>query len=193
MARNLNVLFADQELKNLFVGETIPLKMEYDETNVELESLSPLSYTMLMDYKTYLQNDILQKVDRCSMSQSLESREPYLDHRIIEFVAQLPDEFKYNKGVKKHILKEITHQYIPKELLDRPKMGFSIPLEAWLKNELRPLVEIYFDTKVIASQGIFDPKYLSSLYSDFIKGVSGLEQKVWRILMFQMWHHKWMK
>ncbi|MBK6521013.1 MAG: asparagine synthase (glutamine-hydrolyzing) [Sphingobacteriaceae bacterium] len=139
MARNLNVLFADQELKNLFVGETIPLKMEYDETNVELESLSPLSYTMLMDYKTYLQNDILQKVDRCSMSQSLESREPYLDHRIIEFVAQLPDEYKYNKGVKKHILKEITHQYIPKELLDRPKMGFSIPLEAWLKNELRPL------------------------------------------------------
>jgi len=192
IARNLNVLFADEELKNLFVGGAESLKMEYDDTNVKLESLSPLSYAMLMDYKTYLQNDILQKVDRCSMSQSLESREPYLDHRLVELVAQLPDEFKYHKGVKKHILKEITHQYIPKELLDRPKMGFSIPLAAWLRNELRPLVETYFNPSIITSQGVFNPKYISSLYSNFIKGETGLEQRVWRILMFQMWHHKWM-
>lgn len=192
IARNLNVLFSIQELKNLFVENVTPLQMEYDETNLELEALSPLSYAMLMDYKTYLQNDILQKVDRCSMSQSLESREPYLDHRLIEFVAQLPDEFKYHKGIKKYILKEITHQYIPKELLDRPKMGFSIPLEAWLRSELQPLVQTYFDPKMIVSQGILNPKYVSSLYSNFKNGERGLEQKIWRILMFQMWHHKWM-
>jgi asparagine synthase (glutamine-hydrolysing) len=126
------------------------------------------------------------------MSQGLESREPYLDHRLIEFVAQLPDDFKYHKGVKKHILKEITHQYIPKELMDRPKMGFSIPLDNWLRNELRPLIENFFDANLISSQGIFDPKYLDSLYREFINGQKGLEQKVWRILMFQMWYYKWM-
>jgi asparagine synthase (glutamine-hydrolysing) len=190
--RNLNVLFSTTELLDLFAKDANPLEMEYDEENLKLESLSPLAYAMLMDYKTYLPNDILQKVDKCSMSQGLESREPYLDHRLIEFVAQLPDDFKYHKGVKKHILKEITHQYIPKELMDRPKMGFSIPLDNWLRNELRPLIENFFDANLISSQGIFDPKYLDSLYREFINGQKGLEQKVWRILMFQMWYYKWM-
>lgn len=190
--RNLNILFADVELKNLFYARTQPLTMVYDETNEKLESLSPLSYAMLMDYKTYLQDDILQKVDRCSMSQSLESREPYLDHRVIEFVAQLPDHYKYHKGNKKYLLKEIAYQYIPKQLLDRPKMGFSIPLDTWLRNELRPLVESYFSEEKIKAQGIFNSKYVTSLYADFKKGEKGLEQKVWRMLMFQMWFHRWM-
>jgi asparagine synthase (glutamine-hydrolysing) len=192
ITKNLNILFADVELENLFTSEVHPLAMIYDEPNEELESLSPLSYAMLMDYKTYLQDDILQKVDRCSMSQGLESREPYLDHRVIEFVARLPDEHKYHKGNKKHVLKEIAYQYIPKELLDRPKMGFSIPLDAWLRNELRPLVEEYFSEERLNAQGIFNPKYVRSLYSDFKKGETGLEQKVWRMLMFQMWYKKWM-
>ncbi len=190
--KNLNILFADVELENLFVGKTQPLTMVYDEKNENLESLSPLSYAMLMDYKTYLQDDILQKVDRCSMSQGLESREPYLDHRVIEFVAQLPDDYKYHRGSKKHLLKEIAYQYIPKQLLDRPKMGFSIPLDTFLRNELRPLVEAYFSEEKIKEQGIFNPKYITSLYADFKKGETGLEQKIWRMLMFQMWFHKWM-
>jgi asparagine synthase (glutamine-hydrolysing) len=190
--RNLNILFTDAELKNLFSNTVHPLAMIYDESNEELESLSPLSYAMLMDYKTYLQDDILQKVDRCSMSQGLESREPYLDHRVIEFVARIPDEHKYHKGNKKYLLKEIAYQYIPKELLDRPKMGFSIPLDTWLRNELKPLVEEYFSEERLSEQGIFNPKYVSSLYSDFKKGETGLEQKVWRMLMFQMWYRKWM-
>jgi asparagine synthase (glutamine-hydrolysing) len=189
--RNLNILFSDVELQDLFMNLINPLPMVYDNEDKELESLSSLSYAMLMDYKTYLQDDILQKVDRCSMSQGLESREPYLDHRIVEFVAQLPDEFKYHKGVKKHILKEITYRYIPKNLLDRPKMGFSIPLEAWLRNELNPLVEHYFEESKIKTQGIFNHKYVRSLYTNFKSGQKGLEQKVWRILMFQMWYEKW--
>ncbi len=192
ITRNLNILFTNQELNNLLVNKCEPLQMEYDQKDSNLESLSPLSFMMLMDYKTYLSDDILQKVDRCSMSQSLESREPYLDHRIIEFVSQLPDEFKYHSGVKKYILKEITHQYVPKKLLDRPKMGFSIPLDSWLRNEILNLIEYYFNENNMKSQLIFNPQYIKSLYSSFKNGNKGLEQKIWRILVFQMWYKKWM-
>ena len=96
---------------------------------------------MAIDFQTYLLDDILQKVDRATMTHSLEGREPFLDHRILEFAAQLPDNFKYNNGIKKRILKDITHQYIPQKLLDRPKMGFAIPIASWLNNQLKDYVQ----------------------------------------------------
>ena len=82
-------------------------------------------------------DDILQKVDRATMSVSLEGREPFLDQHIIEWAAQLPSDYKYHKGEKKYILRQIVHKYIPKEMMDRPKMGFAIPVENWLANELK--------------------------------------------------------
>jgi asparagine synthase (glutamine-hydrolysing) len=117
---------------------------------------SPLAYMMAIDYQTYLIDDILQKVDRASMTASLEGREPFLDHRVIEWAAQLPDNYKYYKGSKKHIIKEIVHQYIPKELMDRPKMGFAIPIENWLMIDLKEKCFIIWMIKRIEdSRNIF--------------------------------------
>lgn len=123
---------------------------------------------MAVDYQTYLVDDILQKVDRAGMSVSLEGREPFLDHRIIEWAAQLPSHFKYNKGKKKIILKEIVHKYIPQHIMDRPKMGFGIPLQHWLTQELKPFVDELFDDKYIEAQGIFNNAEIQRLRNSFI-------------------------
>ena len=116
----------------------------FDSNDLKADNYSTLSYMMAVDYQTYLLDDILQKVDRAGMSVSLEGREPFLDHRIIEWAAQLPLDYKYNNGNKKFILKEIVHKYIPAKMMDRPKMGFGIPISAWLQNDLKPFVDHVF-------------------------------------------------
>jgi asparagine synthase (glutamine-hydrolysing) len=131
------------------------IETSYQSNNLLNKYHSPLSYMMAIDYQTYLLDDILQKVDRAAMSVSLEGREPFLDHTVIEWAAQLPDNYKYNNGNKKYILKEIVHQYIPKELMDRPKMGFAIPIENWLTIDLKDKVFYYLDSKKIANQRNF--------------------------------------
>jgi asparagine synthase (glutamine-hydrolysing) len=154
---------------------------------------SPLSYMMAIDFQTYMLDDILQKVDRATMTNSLEAREPMLDHRILEFAAQLPDEYKYQNGLKKRILRDITHDYIPKEFLDRPKMGFAIPIAKWLKNELREHVEEYLNKDRIEKQGIFNWDFIAKLKIDFFGGRKEYDTQLWYFLMFQMWHERWME
>ena len=95
---------------------------------------------MLLDMETYLPGDILCKVDRASMRYSLETRCPILDTGVMEYAMGLPHEFKYYKGVKKRILKDITYEYIPRELLERPKKGFSVPLDKWMRGPLKEQV-----------------------------------------------------
>jgi len=147
---------------------------------------------MAIDYQTYLVDDILQKVDRATMTASLEGREPFLDHRVIEWAATLPDEFKYSNGEKKFILKEIVHQYIPKALMDRPKMGFAIPIANWMKEDLRDLVEDHLNEEMIKEQGIFQWEYVHKLKRDFFGGKKEFDVKLWYLLMFQMWYRRWM-
>jgi asparagine synthase (glutamine-hydrolysing) len=147
---------------------------------------------MAIDYQTYLLDDILQKVDRASMTVSLEGREPFLDHRVIEWAAQLPNDYKYYKGIKKHIIKEIVHQYIPKELMDRPKMGFAIPIENWLTVDLKEKVFYYLSNEKIIAQGIFSEVAVEKLKLNFYAGKKEYALKIWYLLMFQMWYEKWM-
>ena len=140
-----------------------------------------------IDYKTYMIDDVLHKVDRATMSVSLEGREPLLDYRIIEFVAQLPDRYKIKDGEKKWLLKQITHKYIPKEIMDRPKMGFGVPIEKWLKNELKYLIEDFFEL-----DSILDKKELSEIKSLFFQNRVNY-QMILNILIFQMWWKRWME
>ncbi len=154
---------------------------------------SHLNTMLSIDYQSYLPDDILQKVDRATMSASLEGREPFLDHRIIEFAAQLPDHYKYNNGIKKHILKEITQKHIPKELLDRPKMGFGIPIENWMMHELKDIVQTYLADARIQKQGIFDGAEVANMKKHFFAGKRELGYKMWYMLMFQMWYEQWME
>jgi asparagine synthase (glutamine-hydrolysing) len=165
----------------------------YTSKELKRASESPLSYMMAIDYTTYLVDDILQKVDRATMTVSLEGREPLLDHRIIEYAAQLPDDFKYQKGEKKYILKEIVHSYIPKEMMDRPKMGFAIPIAKWMQSELKNHVEEYLSESKIKAQGIFHWEAISEMKNKFFAGKKELDSKLWYLLMFQMWYERWMK
>ena len=189
----LSQQFNDEQIKSVmnFNFESLPTMFQSNELLKDFKS--PLSYMMAIDFQTYMLDDILQKVDRATMTNSLEGREPMLDHRILEFAAQLPDEFKYQNGIKKRILREITHDFIPKELLDRPKMGFAIPIERWLKNELKGHVEEYLNEDRIKNQGIFNWEFIVKLKIDFNRGRKEYVTKLWYILMFQMWYQRWME
>lgn len=151
-----------------------------------------INTALALDYKTYMADDILVKVDRATMSVGLEGREPLLDHRIIEFVSQLPSELKYNKGIKKYLLKEITYKYVPKELLDRPKTGFGIPVYSWLQNDLKEYVYYYISEEQLSKHNFINIKEALRMRADFMAGKKGYEVKIWLIIMFQMWWNKWM-
>ena len=190
---SLSQQFNDEQMKSVMKSEFTSLPTMFQSKEMLEDFKSPLSYMMAIDFQTYMLDDILQKVDRATMTNSLEGREPMLDHRILEFVAQLPDEYKYQNGIKKRILREITHDYIPKELLDRPKMGFAIPIAKWLKNELRDHVEEYLNEDRIEKQGIFNWEFITKLKMDFYKGRKEYDSKLWYFLMFQMWYERWME
>ncbi len=151
-----------------------------------------LSIALATDYSSYLQNDILTKVDRATMSVSLEGREPFLDHRLIEFAAQLPNSFKYGH-TQKMILKDIVYKYVPKQLMDRPKTGFSIPVYSWLKDDLYYLLEENLNSTVIAKTGLFNPIHVQKLKRNFMNGQLYDPTIIWKLLQFQMWYNMWIK
>lgn len=150
---------------------------------------------MLLDMDTYLPGDILCKVDRASMKYSLEARCPFLDKNVIEFSLGLPLEYKIRNGELKKILKDITHQYIPKELMDRPKQGFGVPIETWLRTELREQLLSYTDFTFLKNQDIFEPEQLRKQVSFFVENGStrgNYAAFVWAYFIFQQWYEKYM-
>ncbi len=150
---------------------------------------------MLLDMDTYLPGDILCKVDRASMKYSLEARCPFLDKNVIEFSLGLPLEYKIRNGELKKILKDITHQYIPKELMDRPKQGFGVPIERWLRTELREQLLSYTDFTFLKNQDIFEPEQLRKQVSFFVENGStrgNYAAFVWAYFIFQQWYEKYM-
>ena len=189
---SLTKQMGEDDIAALFKSPIDILSTAFDSKELKPEFHSTLSYIMAIDYQTYLLDDILQKVDRAGMSVSLEGREPFLDHRIIEWAAQLPMEYKYNKGNKKYILKQIVHKYLPKEMMDRPKMGFGIPIANWLQNDLKPFVDQYFDESFIIKQNIFNNTEIQRIKESFYQGKIERAEKIWYLLMFQMWYDKWM-
>ena len=182
----------EKSLDKLFKEKIGKLETAFESKELKKEYHSTLSLMLAIDYQTYLLDDILQKVDRAGMSVSLEGREPFLDQRVIEWAAQLPDEFKYYKGNKKYILKEIVHRHVPKEMMDRPKMGFGIPIGDWLLKDLKPFVDMYFDEAFILKQQIFNNDEIQRIRKSFYQGKIERAEKIWYLLMFQMWYDKWM-
>lgn len=142
---------------------------------------------MLEDMLMYHPDDILTKVDRCAMAVSLETRVPMLDKDVIEFAWQLPIEYKKKDGVRKKVLKEVLYRYVPKELMERPKTGFSIPIDKWLREpKLRAWAETLLDRKLIEKQGILNPDVVEYMWKDYIENHQWRIQ-IWYILMFQEW------
>ena len=194
----LNILLSitrqmnDEGIADLFKTPVATLTSAFESRELKKEYHSTLSMMLAIDYQTYLLDDILQKVDRAGMSVSLEGREPFLDQRVIEWAAQLPENFKYNNGNKKYILKEIVHKYIPRKMMDRPKMGFGIPISDWLLGDLKPFVDQYFDEGFIEKQNIFKNREVQRIRNSFYHGKIERAEKIWYLLMFQMWYDKWM-
>jgi asparagine synthase (glutamine-hydrolysing) len=191
LLKNLSQVFTQRDLQQFFVSPVNDLKTAHESNELQNGFYDSLSYMMAVDYQTYLVDDILQKVDRATMSVSLEGREPFLDQHIIEWAAQLPTAYKYHNGQKKYILKQIVHKYIPREIMERPKMGFGIPIESWLQNELKPLVLQYLDDVHLAAHGLFRKEEVKKLLKEFYSGRKEKHLKVWYILMFQMWYQRW--
>jgi asparagine synthase (glutamine-hydrolysing) len=180
----------DTNLERLLNEPYNEAKTNFDEELGNIEFL--LDRVLAKDYKTYMVDDILTKVDRATMSVSLEGREPFLDQNIIDWVARLPIHLKINNGNKKYLLKEIVHKYIPKSIMDRPKMGFGLPIEYWFKKELNEYFHIYLSEKFIVNQGIFDFRLINNWVTSYNFGKNDYIKQLWVILMFQLWYKKWM-
>ena len=154
------------------------------------DNIDFLDYMMATDYKLFMNDDILTKVDRATMSVNLEGREPLLDHRLIEYMAGIPLEIKYKEKQGKYILKKVVNKFIPKDMIEKPKSGFQVPLNEWLRSKLKPIVLEYLDeTKLDAN--IFDLHQISLLKERFFQG-EDLGTAIWFILVYQMWKERWL-
>ena len=190
---NVNYIVSKYILGNILLNHEFSLNDKYFSLEGLTDNVQELY--MFTDILTYLPDDILTKVDRASMSVALEARVPILDHRIIEFSLQLPHDLKYKNGEKKYLLKKLAYQYVPQELLDRPKHGFMIPVFKWLRNELKPLLNDLLSDNYIARQGIFNFSGISSLIKAFENsGDKFLNGHIlWNLFVFQLWYSKFLK
>jgi asparagine synthase (glutamine-hydrolysing) len=165
----------------------------FDQGETMTRQEDSLNRLLAVDYKTFLLDNNLVKVDRATMSVGLEGREPMLDHRIIEFVAQLPAALKVRGGVNKYILKQIVHKYIPKKMMDRPKMPFLAPLGVWFKDELKEKVQYYLGEGQLKESGLFNAAPIVALRKEYLEGRQVNYQKLWNLLVFQLWYERWVK
>ena len=197
--------------------ETLDIPMtarDYLATDYNLrENIAPILYPMesvykvddfqirrmLLDMDTYLPEDILTKMDRASMKYSLEARCPIMDTEVMEYSFRIPHKFKYHNGDKKHILKDIAYDYIPRELLDRPKTGFGVPMDQWLRGPLKEQLLDYSSTSFLKKQGVFDPDYVSRFINNYVvNGDAGpatganYSKIAWSFYIFQQWYNFYM-
>lgn len=182
---------------NMVNGEKLPILYQvesgYNEKNWQ-------ERRMLLDMDTYLPGDILCKVDRASMKYSLEARCPILDKDVMEYSYRLPHSFKYDRGVKKRILKDIAYDYIPRELLDRPKVGFGVPLDKWLRGPLREQLSDMTAHDFLVKQGIFDADFVCKMLQTYMEhGDAGpatganYSKLMWSYFVFQQWYNAYMQ
>lgn len=185
-------IFFRPEVDRLIIHPAEVKETEFDLYDGIMESNDLLNSLLSIDYKTYQFDNVLAKVDRATMSCGLEGREPLLDHRIIEYVARLDSGFKIKGDNRKYLLKKIAHEHLPKEMMDRPKMGFGVPIIGWFREELREYLLHYLSERRLVEGGILNVKEALKIRDTYLNGKSDDVNKVWLLLVFEMWRERWM-
>jgi asparagine synthase (glutamine-hydrolysing) len=181
--------FPKDLMSNLF---SQPFKIQHHQHTTK-ELIDPLDDLYILGVEDTLANLLLVKVDRGAMGFSLEGREPLLDHNLMEFAASLPYHFKHNGVESKRPIREIVYKYVPKKIMDRPKVGFDLPIYKWLKEDLSYLIDHYLNVTSIAKGEFFNPNYVEHLVKQFKTGELRYVAIIWRLLIFQMWHERWIE
>ena len=193
-----NSMIADETWEKLATDEVKEQLGDYHPSTQTIEKYKQadgqdhLSKILYTDMKTYLPGGILVKVDRMSMANSLEVRAPILDYEVLEFAAQVPSNLKFNQGEKKYLLKEAFKEYLPDDILYRKKMGFSVPLASWLRNELRSLCEDKLINHPSGLEQIFNLDHITQLWQEHCTRKKDHSTVLWSMLMFQMWWDNYM-
>ena len=177
---------SNDALTKLINQRNIPEKLPF------YEGRSPLATMLLNDSINYLPNDILHKVDRATMAVGLEGREPFLDHDLFEFLAQVPDHYKCDGKDTKILLKHIAHDLLPPALMQGPKKGFAIPIAAWMREYLKSELLDFIEPRFIKEQGIFKGPELEREVRSFINGNDSNSLFIWYYFSFQSWYNQWM-
>lgn len=175
-----------QNPEAIVIGGTEPIT-PITNTALDFSAFNDIERMMLLDLLTYLPDDILCKVDRAAMGVSLETRIPFLDHRVVEFAWKLPMEYKLREGQTKWALRQVLYQYVPKELIERPKMGFGVPIDSWLRGALRDWAEDLLDEKRLRRDGYFNPSPIRKKWSEHLSGKRNWQHQLWNVLIFNQW------
>jgi len=191
--------FEPFQKRKLFSAEVRRCLKSDDEFDILFRSLrgcdadNYLEKVLWLDMHFYLQDNMLLKVDRTSMANSLEVRVPYLDHRLVEFVCGLPANMKLNGLTTKYILKKTAKDMLPDEIINRAKKGFGVPVAKWVKNELKDFILDILDVKKIKKEGIFNPKFIGDLLEDHFNGTKDNRKLIWTLAIFELWRTIWIE
>lgn len=180
-----------QEVKQLLAADATFPPTAFEDAFI-MTKHDALQHFLHTDYRTFMVDDVLQKVDRAGMAVSLEAREPLIDHRIIEFVASLPSSFKWKDGKGKRLLRHIVHKYVPQEMMERRKMGFAVPVHHWIKKEKNYLLNAVTDDKNVALHQFLKKKELQRMRTDFMNDKMEDFHRLWKVIILDAWLKRWM-